>query len=184
MVHPAFPYCVQRSLSRRKASSDSRSSLWRLVCVYRAPHYHDETVSHAAAQHPDDEEYYKQASHHAQQNTEDHRPVSDDEIEEGKQAHAQIYQQGNKDNLQEMGSSAVGGAVITQVMKQFSGGGGGNPQDFMAIAMTEASSLLGGGADPGFKGEVMKKVAMMALKSQMGGGGGGGGMMTILQKFM
>ncbi|KAJ7786510.1 hypothetical protein B0H16DRAFT_1446228 [Mycena metata] len=169
-----------RSPSRRKASSDSRSSLW----LNPAPE--QQTVSHAASQHPDDEEVYQQAAQHAHQNTQDHRPVSDDEIEEGKQAHAQIYQQGNKDtsSLQDMGSSAVGGAVITQVMKQFSGGGGGSPQDFMGIAMSEASSLLGGGADPGFKGEVMKKVAMMALKSQMGGGGGGGGMMTILEKFM
>ncbi|KAJ7170065.1 hypothetical protein C8R46DRAFT_1091021 [Mycena filopes] len=143
---------------------------------------HEETVSKASAQNPEDEEYYKEASRHAHDNKEEHRPVSDDEVEEGKQAHAQIYQQGNKDNLESMGSSAVGGAVITQVMKQFSGGGGGKQEDFMAIAMTEASSLLGGGADAGFKGEVMKKVAMMALKSQMSGGGGG--MMSIMQKFM
>jgi len=140
-------------------------------------------VSHAAQENPEDEEHYRRAAQHAANNTEEHRPLSDEEADRAKDAHQKIYHE--KADVESMGSDAVGGAVITQVMKTMSsGGGGGGTDQLMSMAFTEASKLLGGGADPGFKGEVMQKVAMMALKSQLSGGGGGGGMMTILQKFM
>ncbi|KAJ6575306.1 hypothetical protein B0H19DRAFT_1344221 [Mycena capillaripes] len=151
-------------------------------------------VSHAAQENPEDEEHYRRAAQHAANNTvrlpsdpiaysEEHRPLSDEEADRAKDAHQKIYHE--KADVESMGSDAVGGAVITQVMKTMSSsGGGGGTDQLMSMAFTEASKLLGGGADPGFKGEVMQKVAMMALKSQLSGGGGGGGMMTILQKFM
>jgi len=86
--------------------------------------------------------------------------------------------------LESHGADAVGGAVVTQVMQKVMAGGGSlDINTLMPLVMSEASNLLGGNANPGFKGEVMQKVAMMAFKSQLSGGGGGG-MMSILQKFM
>ncbi|KAJ7492439.1 hypothetical protein FB451DRAFT_1502811 [Mycena latifolia] len=146
-------------------------------------HDHEQTVRKASQENPEDAEYYQQASQHVAEHTEHHRPLSDEEAENAKDAHDKIYKQGQTDDMQSMGADAVGGAVVTQVLKQFASGGGGNPQDLVAMAMTEASKLLGGGADSGFKGQVMQKVAIMAFKSQLSGGSSGG-MMTLLQKFM
>ncbi|KAF7311066.1 hypothetical protein HMN09_00650500 [Mycena chlorophos] len=145
-------------------------------------HDQEETVSKAAqAGNPDDEHLYRQASEHVASHTEQHRPPSDEEAQAAKDAHAQIYKQGNNDNdsLQSMGADAVGGAVATQAIQAFLGSGGGNTNDLMAFAMKEASSLLGGNADPGFKGMVMQKAAMMVFKSQLSGGGGGGAMSMV-----
>ncbi|KAJ7103340.1 hypothetical protein B0H15DRAFT_207327 [Mycena belliarum] len=150
---------------------------------------HEHTVRKAAQENPDDAEYYENASKHVANHTNEHKPPSDDEVEEAKQAHHKIYRQGKQDDLESMGADAVGGAVATEAIQKFLGGGGGGSNDLVAFAMTQASQLLGGNADPGFKGQVMQKVAMMAFKSQLGGSGGGGGgggnaMIGMLQKFL
>ncbi|KAJ6504429.1 hypothetical protein DFH09DRAFT_1201643 [Mycena vulgaris] len=124
---------------------------------------HEHTVNKATQENPDDAEYYQQASQHDQ-----HRPPSDDEAEEAKQAHHKIYKKGETDNMESMGADAVGGAAATEAIQKFLSGGGGDQKDLVAFAMTEASKLLGGNADPGFKGMVMQKAAMMAFKSQLG----------------
>ncbi|KAJ7110027.1 hypothetical protein C8R44DRAFT_801220 [Mycena epipterygia] len=146
------------------------------------PHDHEHTVNKASEENPEDSQYYEEASKHVANHTDQHRPPSDEETEQAKQAHHQIYREGNKDNLESMGADAVGGAVATEAIQKFLSGGGGDSKDLVAFAMTQASALLGGDAQPGFKAMVMKKAAMMAFKSQLGGGGGG--MMGMLQKFM
>ncbi|KAJ6604846.1 hypothetical protein DFH09DRAFT_1123935 [Mycena vulgaris] len=156
--------------------------LLNIAQQFMGSHDHEHTVNKATQENPDDAEYYQQASQHVANHTDQHRPPSDDEAEEAKQAHHKIYKKGETDNMESMGADAVGGAAATEAIQKFLSGGGGDQKDLVAFAMTEASKLLGGNADPGFKGMVMQKAAMMAFKSQLGGGGGG--MMTVLQKFM
>ncbi|KAK7064074.1 hypothetical protein R3P38DRAFT_3165082 [Favolaschia claudopus] len=146
----------------------------------------DDAPRQAAQEHPEDEEHYKRAARHAAENTDDHRPVSDEEVSNAKEAHQKIYKDNNKDNLERHGSDAVGGAVVTEVMQKVMASGGDiDIKSLMPLVMSEASKLLGGNADPGFKGEVMQKVTMLALKSQLSsGGGGGGGMASLLNKFL
>ncbi|KAJ7225321.1 hypothetical protein GGX14DRAFT_556124 [Mycena pura] len=139
-------------------------------------------VSKAAQENPEDEEYYRNASQHVANHPEQHRPPTDDEAEDAKAAHHQIYKKGNTD-LESMGADAVGGAIATQAIQKFLGSGGGDTNDLLAFAMKEGTQLLGGNADPGFKGVVMQKAAMMVFKSQLSGGGGGGAM-SLLQKFL
>ncbi|KAF7307079.1 hypothetical protein MIND_00501200 [Mycena indigotica] len=151
-------------------------------------HDHDEAVRKAAAENPDDEELYQQASKHVAKRTEEHRPPSDEEAEAAKAAHHKIYKQGDKSKstLESMGSDAVGGAIATQAIQMFlSSGGKGGSDDLIAFAMKEASQLLGGDTDSGFKGAAMQKAAMMVFKSQLSGGGsGGGGAASLLAKFL
>ncbi|KAJ7161393.1 hypothetical protein C8R43DRAFT_992718 [Mycena crocata] len=161
-------------------------NMLNLAQQFMGSHEHEAVVKKAAQENPDDEEYYKQASEHVKSNTSQHNPPSDEEAEEAKAAHHKIYRQQQTSDMESMGSDAVGGAVATEAIQKFLQSGGSDPKDLIAFAMTEASKLMGGNADPGFKGAVMQKAAMMAFKSQLGGsgGGGGGGMMTMLQKFM
>ncbi|KAJ6621170.1 hypothetical protein B0H10DRAFT_1945544 [Mycena sp. CBHHK59/15] len=147
-----------------------------------AGHDHQHTVAKASQENPDDAEYYEQASKHVATHTDQHRPPSDDEREQVQQAHSRIYGQGES-NVKAMGVDAVGGAAAAEAIQKFLSGGGGDQKDLIAFAMTEASKLMGGETDSGFKGQVIQKAAMMALKSQLSGGSGGGAM-SLLSKFM
>lgn len=146
-------------------------------------HDQEAAVSKAAQENPEDEKYYRDASRHVANHPEQHHPPTDDEAEAAKAAHHQIYKKHNTTDLQSMGADAVGGAIATQAIQSFLGSGGGNTNDLLAFAMKEGTQLLGGNADPDFKGVVMQKAAMMVFKSQLSGGGGGGAM-SLLQKFL
>ncbi|KAJ7705989.1 hypothetical protein B0H17DRAFT_1035169 [Mycena rosella] len=137
----------------------------------------------------DDAELYAQASKHVQQ----HHQEEDSVPDEGslKDAHQQIYKQdgsGEPDVKVHSGldTDVVSGAVVAQALKMFSQGGGGSSSDLIGLAMGQASKLMSGmGEEDGgagdFKSTIMKKVAMMAFKSQMSSGGG---IMGLASKFM
>ncbi|KAJ7246334.1 hypothetical protein B0H12DRAFT_1126756 [Mycena haematopus] len=136
-------------------------------------------------QDSDDQPHIQAAQAHvqnAQFDPEEHKPPTEHEVQHAASAHKRIYED-NKDVNSET-PDAVGGAVVAHVLQQFSGSGGvPDMASLLPMMMDEASSLLGNAnAKPDMKTQVMQKIGMMALKSQMGGGGGG--MLTILQKFM
>lgn len=89
----------------------------------------------------------------------------------------------------------MGSAAAMQALKMFSGGqGGGQSQNqFIAMAMGEASKLFdqqasqGNVAEGHDKNSAVMQAGEMALKMYMksqGGGGGASGLMGLASKFM
>jgi hypothetical protein len=124
------------------------------------------------------------------------KPVNEDEAQNARQAHDQIYNQNNGQPPAEASSRDLGSAAAMQAFKMFSGGGGqqqsgGGSSALIGLAMGEAMKLFnaqsgnGGNAN---KGEMLQSAAMMAMKlysTQQGGNqqqsqGGMGQIMGIL----
>jgi len=119
--------------------------------------------------------------------------------------HQQMYGGGGGGGGQ-AGSGNIGSAAAMQALKMFSGGqgggqsgggggGGGAQNQFIGMAMAQASQLFdqqsaAGNTHPSAtKENAVAQAAQTALKmymkSQMGGGGsGGGGLMSLASKFM
>jgi hypothetical protein len=84
----------------------------------------------------------------------------------------------------------MGSAAALQVLKQVTGGGGGNKSnsqsDMISLAMAEASKLFdsSGGSTQGSKQDAVSSAGMTIMKlmvqSKLGLGGGGGGMGTVM----
>jgi len=140
----------------------------------------------AQNQDHEDQPHYQAAAEHiqnAQFDPSKHHPPTEEEMQHAAHAHQRIYENNQDVNQEE--PDAIGGAVVAHVLQQAGGSGGGMPDmaSLLPMMMSEASTLLGNaGSPPSLKTQVMQKIGMMALKSQLGGGGGG--MLSVLQKFM
>jgi len=92
----------------------------------------------------------------------------------------------------------VGGAAALQALKMFTGGqggsGGGSQNQFIGMAMAQASKLFdqqsaNGNVQSGASKEsaiqsAAQTALQMYMKSEMGGGGGGaGGLLSLAGKF-
>ncbi|TQV96252.1 hypothetical protein V2A60_003322 [Cordyceps javanica] len=108
--------------------------------------------------------------------------------------HDQVYNKGDSNSS----VNAMGTAAAMQALKKFTSGGkeeGGNKNDFVSLAMGEASKLFdskaadGSVANNADKGSVIQKAAEVAMKlyfkSQMQQSGGGlGGLANMAQQFI
>ncbi|OCL02062.1 hypothetical protein AOQ84DRAFT_305445, partial [Glonium stellatum] len=133
--------------------------------------------------------------------------LQNEDIDEGDavRQHQQMYGGGGGGG-QQASSNNMGAAAAMQALKMFTGGqgggqgggGGGAQNQFVGMAMAQASKLFDqqsaqGNTHPSAtKQDAISSAAQMALKmymkSEMGGGGGGGGgmggLMGLAGKFM
>jgi len=138
---------------------------------------------------------------------EHHRPVRQEEADSAERVHREIYEQGGGAPQSHHSAEDVGQAAALhafQLHKQQQqqrqqedqeegggggGGGGGGMQDFMGMAMGEATNLFNAGGGQGDKMAMVQSAAMMAMKiymsqQQQSDGGGGGGLGGMLGGLM
>ncbi|CAL5867244.1 uncharacterized protein PFLUO_LOCUS1459 [Penicillium psychrofluorescens] len=151
---------------------------------------------HAKSHHPGDSSLFDSAMGFLQENQ--HKfsgSGSDIDEEHAMRAHQQMYNESAEGRTHDSGDVGAGAAV--QALKMFSGGegGGGDKNQFVGMAMAQASKLWdqkaeSGGDMSGDKQSAINSAAEMAMKMYMKGGGGlggtggPGGLMSMASKFM
>ncbi|KAJ5625478.1 hypothetical protein N7510_001787 [Penicillium lagena] len=150
---------------------------------------------HAKSHNPGDSSLFDSALGFLQENQ--HKfSGSDSDINEehAMRAHQQMYNESAEGRTHN--SSDVGAGAAMQALKMFSSGeGGGDKNQFVGMAMAQASKLWdqkadAGGNMNGDKQSAINTAAEMALKMYMKGGGGlggtggPGGLMSLASKFM
>jgi len=145
---------------------------------------HDEAVEVAQQDGSGDGSLFHSALGFVQGHKQEHtQPVNEEHVTN---AHRQAYQEGGASN---MPASSLGSAAALQVLKSFSGGGGGSQSQLIGMAMSEASNLFesAGGGSSGSKQDAVNGAAMTIMKlvvqskfSSFTGGGNSGGMSGLL----